>query len=207
MKDIILILIVNISAIVTVWLREYYIKKKLQETSGLSPIKRSEFYLKLTHICGEIKRDLKADGVFIAYFHNGDHYKNGLSIDKFTVVAEDYNTHIGSGYISKYQNKTINYITYLYHRLLTDDRCYKENIPTLKMIDNAYKEDCLQRNVISTYTFIIKNADEDPIGFISLEYTYPFEFKKEYESFIWKHQLSTSKNIKNITSKHESKFK
>lgn len=201
MKEVILILIVNISAIVTVWLREYYIKKKLRENIELSPIKKSEFYLKLTHICGEIKRDLKADGVFIAYFHNGDYYKNGLSIDKFTVVAEDYNTNIESGYISKYQNRTINYITYLYHRLLVDDRCYKENISNLKMIDATYKEDCLLRNVISTYSFIIKNADETPIGFISLEYTYPFEFKKEYESFIWKHQLSTSKNIKQITCK------
>ena len=66
------------------------------------------------------------------------------------------------------------------------------------MLDSVYKQDCLDRNVVSSYSFLflIKDNDELPIGFISIEYTYEFYFKKEMESFIWKHQLSTSKKIK-----------
>ena len=92
----------------------------------------------------------------------------------------------------------MSYISYLYHRLLTDDRYYKIDIPNLNMIDSVYKQDCLDRNVKSAYSFLIKDDKELPIGFISIEYTYEFNFVKEMESFIWKHQLSTSRKIKNI---------
>lgn len=196
-SDLIIIICSNVFTLLSIWMKDYYIKKKLS-TNKISPIDRSDLFMRLTHICGQIKNDLSANGVYIAYLHNGDYYKNGLSIDKFTVVAEDYDIQIGISYISKYQTKIINYITYMYHRLLTDGRCYKINIPNLKMIDNVYKEDCLARNVLSTYSFLIKDEDEKPIGFISLEYCYDFTFKKEYESCIWKHQLSISKSIRNI---------
>lgn len=199
-KDIITIIITNLFTIITIYLREYWIKKQFNKTV-LSPIDRSELFIRLTQICGQIRNDLKANGVYIAYFHNGDYFKNGMSIDKFTVVAEDYDNKVKMSYISKYQMITINYINYLYHRLLTDGRCYKENIVELDMIDNNYKEDLIKRKIYSSYSFLIKDDNEKPIGFISLEYTSNFEFKREHESYIWKHQLSTSKSIKNITKK------
>ena len=168
------------TTLLTIWLREYIIKKKLA-SSKPSTISKSEMFMQLTKTCGEIKQDLNANGVYIAYFHNGDYYKNGMSIDKFTVVAEDYDETIGKGYIAKYQGINISYISYLYHRLLTDGRCYKINIPNLCMLDSVYKQDCLDRNVVSSYSFLIKDNDELPIGFISIEYTYEFYFKKEME--------------------------
>ena len=198
-NSIIVVLITNtftlIGSILVIWLREYYIKRKLLSNT-LSPIDKSELYLRLTRICGDIKNDLKANGVYIAYFHNGDYFKNGLSIEKFTVVAEDYDEIIGISYISTYANKPIQYVTYLYHRLLTDGRCYKKDIPQLKMIDTVYKQDCINRHVNSTYSFLIKDGDEKPIGFISVEYIDNICFKREDEAYIWKHQLSTSKTIK-----------
>ena len=197
MENVIMLVIAQIFTLFTIWLREYYIKKRLH-SDKYSPVCKSELFIQLTQICGEIKDDLKANGVYIAYFHNGDYYKNGMSIDKFTVVAEDYDERIGKPYISKYQNINMSYISYLYHRLLTDDRCYKIDIPNLNMIDSVYKQDCLDRNVKSAYSFLIKDDKELPIGFISIEYTYEFNFVKEMESFIWKHQLSTSRKIKNI---------
>ena len=197
MENVIMLVIAQIFTLFTIWLREYYIKKRLN-SDKYSPVCKSELFIQLTQICGEIKDDLKANGVYIAYFHNGDYYKNGMSIDKFTVVAEDYDEKIGKPYIGKYQNINMSYISYLYHRLLTDDRCYKIDIPNLNMIDSVYKQDCLDRNVKSAYSFLIKDDKELPIGFISIEYTYEFNFVKEMESFIWKHQLSTSRKIKNI---------
>lgn len=197
MEEVALVLIAQIFTFLTIWFREYYIKYKTN-SKKLSPICKSELFMQLTKTCGEIKNDLNANGVYIAYFHNGDYYKNGMSIDKFTVVAEDYDERINKGYIAKYQNMNISYISYLYHRLLTDGRCYKVDIPNLIMIDSVYKQDCLDRSVISSYSFLIKDDSELPIGFISIEYSYYFEFKKEMESFIWKHQLSTSRKIKNI---------
>lgn len=200
MDEIISIFITAIFTLITVWFKDYYIKRKFLKSQPV-PIDKSEIYLKLMHICGDIKKDLAANGVFIAYFHNGDYFKNGLSIEKFTVVAEDYDESINISYISSYANKPIQYITYLYHRLLTDGRCYKPNIDSVKVVDSAYKQDCISRNVKSTYSFLIKDANEKPIGFISVEYTTITEFKKENESFIWKHQISTSKNINNFKSK------
>lgn len=201
MKDAALLVIVQLfgfaTTITVIWLREYYIKRKLN-SEKLSPICKAELFMQLTNICGEIKKDLNANGVYISYFHNGDYYKNGMSIDKFTVVAEDYDENISKGYIGKYSNMNISYISYLYHRLLTDGRCYKINVPNLQMVDNVYRQDLLDRNVVSSYSFLIKDDKELPIGFISIEYTYEFYFKREMESFIWKHQLSTSRKIKNI---------
>ena len=124
-----------------------------------------------------------------------------LSIDKFTVVAEDYDTKVKTSYTSKYQMINISYITYLYHRLLTDGRFYMDSILESDTIDSSYKDDLLKRKMSSTYSFLIKDGNEKPVGFISLEYSKPSEFKKEYESCIWKHQLSTSRNIKDITQK------
>jgi len=194
MKEILIILLTQTFTLITLWLKEYYIKKKLTEKS-LSPIDRSELYIKLTGICGEIKRDLKANGVYIAYLHNGDFYKNGLCIDKFTVVAEDYDERANCSYIAKYQNITINYINYLYHRLLTDNKCYKIDIPNLKMIDTSYKNDCLERGINSSYSFLLKDSEEKPIGFISVEFINKINFTKDMESFIWKHQLTTVRTI------------
>lgn len=199
-KDTLIIIITNLFTLASIWLRDYLKTKQLHKTI-LSPIDRSELFIRLTQICGQIRNDLKANGVYIAYFHNGDHFKNGMSIDKFTVVAEDYDNKLKGSYICKYQMITINYINYLYHRLLTDGRCYKENISELDMIDNNYKEDLLKRGIYSSYSFLIKDDNEKPIGFISLEYNNSFEFKREHESYIWKHQLSTSKSIKNIIKK------
>jgi len=201
-EKVLTIIVPVIGTLSTVYLREYVIKRKLQVKT--SPIDRSLVFINLIKICGQIKTDLKADGVYIAYFHNGDYYKNGLSIDKFTVVAEDYNTNVnfnnGLSYISKYQSITIQHISYMYHRLLTDNRCYSRDIANLKMIDNVYKEDCLSRNIKSTFSFLIKDENEKPIGFISIEYMDTVCFKKDNEYLIWKHQMTTFKNIKNITN-------
>ena len=199
-KNLITIIITNLFTLFTIWLKEYWIKRKLSKTS-LTPKDRSELFLKLTQTCGQIRNDLGANGVYIAYFHNGDYYKNGLSIDKFTVVAEDYDTKVKTSYTSKYQMINISYITYLYHRLLTDGRFYMDSILESDTVDSSYKDDLLKRKMSSTYAFLIKDGNEKPIGFISLEYSKPSEFKKEYESCIWKHQLSTSRNIKDITQK------
>ena len=197
--EIITQLIPHISTIIialgSIWLRDYIIARKLN-SKKISPITKSELFIQLTKICGEVKTDLKASGVYIAYFHNGDYYKNGLSIDKFTVVAEDYDETIKQPYICKYQNINVSYISYLYHRLLVNSRCYKVDIPNLTMIDTVYKQDCLNRGVLSTYNFLITDDRQTPIGFISLEYTYEFTFKQEMEQFIWKHQMNIQRKIK-----------
>lgn len=199
-ENVLLIVITQAFTILALYLKEYYFKQKLSSPK-LSPIDRSAIFLKLGQTCGRIRKDLKANGVYIAYFHNGDYYKNGLSIDKFTVVAEDYDEGTKMNYIVKYQMTTINYINYIYHRLLTDSRYYMEDVPNTKMSDVNYKDDLTQRGVISSYSFLIKDYDEKPIGFISIEFTSKFKLTVEQEHLIWKHQLSTYKSIKNITSK------
>ena len=196
-RDILLIVVSQVFTIFTIWFKDYYIKQKLDKKT-ISPIDKSELFIKLTQTCGQIRNELSANGVYIAYFHNGDYYKNGLSIDKFTAVAEDFDEEIGETYIKKYQTINLAYISYLYHRLLTDGRYYHEVQNDSKILDSNYREDLLKRGIKNTYSFLIRDADEKPVGFVSLEYTSEFTFKREYESSIWKHQLSTLKSIKNI---------
>lgn len=181
--------------ITSIWNKQSH-QNKLNK---VSIINKSKLFLELQQTCGTIKKDIDANAVYIAYFHNGDYYKNGLSIDKFSVVAEDYDeciTFNNTSYIRSYQNTSIQQIIFIYHKLLSESRYYIHNTNnTNTTIDSIFYKDLLCRNVKSSYMFLIKNEDDKPIGFIACEYTTPCAFNKEKETYIWKHQILTFNNI------------
>lgn len=192
---IIVCVITMLSTLISVYLKERFFPKLERQ---VLTVDKSTFYLKLDTICHTIKEAVKADGVYIAYFHNGGHFINGVGMDKYTVVGEDYQEDMKS-YKTQYRDVMVNNFSYLFHNLLVSNRNYIHDISKNSSQDKAYKEDLKNRNINSTYTFLIKDViKETPIGFISIEYKNINSFSVESEAYIWKHQNAIS-NLLNMT--------
>lgn len=178
-------IITSVTTIAGVYLKEKYFPTLKQQT--LSTIK-STCYIELDKICASIKDIVKANIVYIAYFHNGGHFINGVAMDKYTVVGEDYDADRKS-VKRKFKDVLVNNFPYLFHDLLVRNRHYVKSTITQAMEDKSYKEDLEHRGMKSAYTFLIKDPIKDiPIGFISLEYAIENGFNEIDEKYIWKKQ-------------------
>lgn len=201
----------SVTVIVSIWFTDY-IKRRPKKGTIISPEDRSMFYLEMDKTCNLIRESLEADGSYLAYFHNGGFFGNGISMDKFTVVGEDYNQYVKlSSYKKAYSATMINYISYAYHRLLTNNRyyactglpcgteCRKENGLECKdkqdvVADLSFRNDLLKRKISSLYMYIIKDPVTDkPIGFFALEYISKYIMTDADESKVWKHQNKLSR--------------
>lgn len=178
------------TVIFVTWYKDYLSKKG---KSKISIEDKSMFYLEMDKTCSVIRKSLNADGAYLAYFHNGGSFANGITMDKFTVVGEDYNEFIRcQSYKKVYYATMINYVSYAYHRLLLDNRYYISNVDDSP--DLSYKNDLIKRKVTSAYMFLIKDPITDkPIGFFVIEYISKYDMTKVDEVEIWKHQNNLSK--------------
>jgi len=185
-------LITAVTTILTIVIKEVIIPR-INKKTPIADKDKSMFYLEMDVTCSKMRKELNADGVYIAYFHNGGYFSNGISMDKFTVVGEDYNTLIRNpSYKKSYAQTMISYISYAYHRMLVDNiycAC------TLKDIaDISYKNDLQKRGVASTYSFIIRDVNTDkPIGFVSLEFTEEVVLDSIGRNNIWKRRIELSR--------------
>jgi len=204
-------LISAITVIVSIFFKDY-ISKRPKKGTVVSIEDRSMFYLEMDKICNVIRESLEADGAYLAYFHNGGVFANGISMDKFTVVGEDYNQYIKlSSYKKAYYATMINYISYVYHRLLTNNRynactglpCGDNCVNLVNglcpsnqdvVADISFRNDLIKRKVSSIYMYLIKDPVSDkPIGFFALEYISKYIMTEFDESKVWKHQNKLSK--------------
>ena len=85
----------------------YLSKEHKSKRSRISKLDKSLYYIELDKICFNIRNALKCDGVYIAYFHNGGNFINGISMDKYSVVGEDYSPNLNS-YKAIYKDKLVN---------------------------------------------------------------------------------------------------
>lgn len=182
----------SITVLIAIWYKDYLNKRNAIKNT-ISREDKSMFYLEMDKTCNLIRESLKADGSYLAYFHNGGVFTNGITMDKFTVVGEDYNEIIHcQSYKKWYYATMINYISYGYHRLLTTGRYGAFNIEDVS--DLSFKNDLIKRKIKSFYMFLIKDPVTDkPVGFFSLEYINSFDLPKFHESEIWKHQNKLSR--------------
>jgi hypothetical protein len=183
-------IITSLTTLLGVYLKERYFPKLKQQKLSTT---KSTCYIELDKICASIKDIVKANLVYIAYFHNGGHFINGVAMDKYTVVGEDYDVNCKS---VKRTNKDVlvNNFPYLFHDLLVRNRHCVNSVSTQAMEDRSYKEDLENRGMKSAYTFLIKDPVKDiPIGFISLEYFAEHGFNAEDEKYIWKKQNTIAK--------------
>ena len=84
---IIVAIITSISTIAGIYLKEWLFPKRKEQKLT---IEKSNCYIELDKICASIRDTIHANAVYIAYFHNGGHFINGVEMDKYTVVGEDY---------------------------------------------------------------------------------------------------------------------
>lgn len=186
--DYTLILVALISSITTLfgtYLKEYFFpQRKKQELTT----HKSNCYIELDRICAVIKDAVKAQGVYIAYFHNGGHFINGVQMDKYTIVGEDYDINMTS-YKKQHKDILVNNFPYLFHNLITRNRHYIKDVENNMFQDKYYKDELIARNVKSVYSFLISDPVKNtPIGFVSIEYTNQTEFDVNNEHYIWKRQ-------------------
>lgn len=193
---IIVALISSITTLLTIYLTwRLNNKPKKQKITSI----KSNCYIELDKICAFVKDNVKAQGVYIAYFHNGGHFINGVDMDKYTVIAEDYESPITS-YKRNNKDIMVNNFPYLFHDLIVRNRHYIDDIEEHNFQDRAYKDELKNRNIKSAYSFIIKDPVKDiPIGFISIEYTEAHGFNQENEKYIWKKQNDIA-NLLNMKS-------
>lgn len=201
MKDYVLIILTGLfstaGVIASGWAGAYF-KRRFTKTHTPSMEDKSMCYLEMDKICSAIRTAVKADGSYLAYFHNGGVFSNGIAMDKFTVVGEDYNARVKcTSYKKTYNSTMINYMPYAYHRLLVDNKYLLDNVED--MPDLSYKSDLNKRKVSSMYMYLIKDSVSDkPIGFFGLEYVDPYVLTSIEEMAIWKQQNRISKLL-NIT--------
>lgn len=193
-------LITAITTLATIYLREYWIKYKAQQPhTRESYINKSNYFLHLNRICGKIKDDTGAAGVYIGYFHNGEYFKNGISMDKYSVVASDNVMGFDQNYKAR-QSVSIRTIEYAYNRIIIDGKYYIHNIRECCEDVELYK-DITNRKVNSLYYFLISdNITKLPIGFICVEYT--IEKGLVNSSLVWKHSVDISNLIFTLKQKH-----
>jgi hypothetical protein len=180
------------STLGSIWLKDYLVHRHVKKNTP-TPTDKSMFYLEIDKICNEIRESVKADGAYLAYFHNGGVFANGIAMDKFTVVGEDYNDLLAcSNYKRQYTAMMINYITYAYHRLLVSNKYGEDNVDEVS--DLTFRNDLKLRYINSVYMFLIKNPITDkPIGFFALEYINPYTMNQSDEVAVWKQQNKLSR--------------
>lgn len=178
-------------------------KKDKTKKKHVPTIDKSLYYMELDKISFDIRNTLKAQGVYIAYFHNGGNFINGIPMDKYTVVGEDYTARLTS-YKSQYKDRLVNNFPYLFHNLIANNRHYINCVLKDESHDKSYKDDLLNRNINSAYTFLIKDPiKKTPLGFISIEYQESDCFDTTKEGIIWKYQNDIANILNmNIPSKH-----
>lgn len=191
---IIVALITSLSTIGGIYLKERLFPKLKEQKLTIN---KSICYIELDKICAELKDQFNAQAVYIAYFHNGGHFINGIDMDKYTVVGEDYDYGLCS-YKRLFKGMLVNNFPYLFHNLLVRNRHYVKDSNNHKFQDKCYKDELTDRGILSAYTFLIKDPVKNiPIGFISIEYNRVDGFNTDDEKFIWKKQ-NTIANLLNI---------
>lgn len=177
-STIVVALITSITTIASIYLKDYLTNKSKRQKLT---VEKSYCYIELDKICAKIRDDVKADAVYIAYFHNGGTFINGVDMDKYTVIGEDYNCNIIS-YKKHFVNVLVNNFPYVFHNLIVRNKYYCNDINEHSNEDKCYKEELRIRSMKSAYSFLIKDPIKNtPIGFISIEYHITNGFNSDKE--------------------------
>lgn len=193
---------VIVSSIGVVWIKDKLAKRKNKLISDTYSHK-AECWMLLDKIASNIREELKMKGVYIAYFHNGGKFCNGINMDKFTVIAEDYDISITKSYKASYKNVLTSLIPYTILRLYRDGKYVFRMSELTKYHSNAYVADLKQRNCKTAISILIKDLKTDiPIGFLSVESEFDFQPTDTIMNILWKNHNRISRNMTMIIDKN-----
>ncbi len=186
---------VIISSVGVVALKEWIAKRKRQAHENLH-INKTECWMQLDKITSNIRETLNAKGIFIAYFHNGGKFCNDLNMDKFTVIAEDYDITIKESYKRRYNNVLTSLMPYIILRLYRDGKYILRMSNVTKYYSTTYINDLKDRGINTAVSILIRDLITDmPIGFLSVEFAEDFEPTQDYMTTLWKNHNRISRNM------------
>lgn len=207
MIDITTILTAGITASTTlaaIYLKDYFIPKKNKQVINAD---KTDIYIQLDKLAASCRDKLKAQQVYIAYFHNGGHFINGAKMDKYTIVGEDYDMYARSVKPTGV-NRMVSDMSFNVHNLATRNQYYFE-ITTYKR-DQCYVEWLRDRKMNAVWNVAIRNnSNDDLIGFISIEYSFnndvtceeAKEIIKNSDAIVWKYSNKAAKLVTDLKCK------
>lgn len=134
-------------------------KKRTQEY--LYSIAQYNYNLNRTLFC--IRNKLNASNIFLARFHNGGQFINGMKIDKFSITNESPSNNT-KALQKDYENVMFTRYSKTISNLLYTDKFY---IPDTEK-QEGFPLEVNQRGYQSLYLFLIKGIDQIPAGFVAI---------------------------------------
>lgn len=198
---------VIVSSIGVVFVKEWIAKKRRKVVTNLL-ISKAECWMQLDKIASNIRESLNAKGVYIAYFHNGDKFCNGINMNKFTVIAEDYDISITDSYKNRYKHVLTSIMPYTILRLYRDSKYIFRMSALTKYHSNMYVGDLRSRGCNTAISILIRDLKTDmPIGFLSAEFELDFEPDAEIMQIFWKNHNRISRNMTMVIDATEDTIK
>lgn len=198
---------VIVSSIGVVFVKEWIAKKRRKVVTNLLTSK-AECWMQLDKIASNIRESLNAKGVYVAYFHNGGKFCNGINMDKFTVIAEDYDISITDPYKNRYKNVLTSIMPYTILRLYRDNKYIFRMSALTKYYSNMYVGDLRSRGCNTAISILIRDLKTDmPIGFLSAEFELDFEPDAEMMQTFWKNHNRISRNMTMVIDATEDTIK
>lgn len=184
-----------ISSLGLVWFKEWIRKRKAKAAIKI-PVLKAECWMQLDKITSDIRERVHAKGVYIAYFHNGGKFCNGVNMDKFTVMAEDYDITIVDPYKHRYKNVMTSVMPYTILRLYRDGKYIFRLSEATEFHSKMYISDLKARGIKTTINILIRDLNTDmPIGFLSVEDANDFYPTTDYMTTLWKYHNKISRNM------------
>jgi hypothetical protein len=178
-----------------IWLKSYMEMRHKRMAMPLD--QKLAFNMEADRLCLQLRKQLGADRVFLANFHNGGQFKSGVGIDKFTIVSEDYSDSAEISLKRLYEGTLLSYAPFTFHKLLTEDRYFV--CQTHCMLDKAFKKDLINRGVKSVYLFVIKDLNGEPLAFIEIAFNKQHDLDLENQNAVWQYH---NKFLRVIKMKH-----
>lgn len=198
---------VIVSSIGVVFVKEWIAKKRRKITTNIL-VSKAECWMQLDKIASNVRNALNAKGVYIAYFHNGGKFCNGINMDKFTVIAEDYDISITNPYKVRYSNVLTSIMPYTILRLYRDSKYVFRMSNLTKYHSSMYVGDLRSRGCNTAVSILIRDLKSDmPIGFLSVEFEEDFEPSTDMMQIFWKNHNRISRNMTMVIDATEDTHK
>ena len=198
--------IVSITALITglcsLLIAVKKIKKEVEDTLPKRIKKQSSLDIEIINRMERIKELLGADRVQIYEFHNGVHYANGRSALKVSCSYEV--CRVGIKACQMYlQSIPLSCIPQFIKELLNKNMMKINNLEDIKATMPATYELKKSQQVASFYDIVLNNKNQEPIGFLAIQYTEPnkITFNPNETNAILKLKFFIEENLEAMTIK------
>ena len=179
------------------------IKKEVEDTLPLPKRikKQSSIDIEIISRMEQVKELLGADRVQIYEFHNGVHYANGRSALKVSCSYEV--CRVGIKACQMYlQSIPLSCIPQFIKKLLNENEMKVNDLKEIKEQMPATYALKSSQNVASYYDVVLNNKDQEPIGFLAIQYTKinKIHFNDNENNAILKLKFFIEENLEEMTT-------